>query len=33
LLTGPVAFLMAGLIDLLAVLWWLKLRRRSGRLF
>jgi hypothetical protein len=33
LLTGPVAFLLAGLIDLLAVLWWLTLRRRSGRSF
>jgi hypothetical protein len=32
LITGPIAFLVAGVIDLLAVLWWLRLRRRSGRL-
>jgi hypothetical protein len=32
LITGPAAFLAAGVIDLLAVLWWLRVNRRSGRL-
>ena len=32
LITGPAAFLVAGVIDLLAVLWWLRVNRRSGRL-
>jgi hypothetical protein len=33
LITGPLAFLVAGVIDLLVILWWLRVRRRSGRLF
>jgi hypothetical protein len=33
LITGPAAFLVAGVIDLLAVLWWLRARRRAGRVF
>jgi hypothetical protein len=33
LITGPAAFLVAGAIDLLAVLWWLRVRRRAGRPF
>jgi hypothetical protein len=33
LLTGPIAFLIAGLIDLLIALWWLRFRDRSGRSF
>jgi hypothetical protein len=33
LITGPAAFLVAGVLDLLAVLWWLRVRHRSGRLF
>jgi hypothetical protein len=33
LITGPAAFLLAGMIDLLAVLWWLRGRRRAGRVF
>jgi hypothetical protein len=33
LLTGPFAFLIAAMIDLLAVLRWAISRRRSGRLF
>jgi hypothetical protein len=33
LLTGPVAFLLAGVIDVLAVLWWLRSRSRTRRLF
>jgi hypothetical protein len=32
-ITGPLAFLVAGVIDLLAILWWLQVRRRSGRSF
>jgi hypothetical protein len=32
-LTGPVAFLAAGVLDLLALLWWLRPSRRSGRSF
>jgi len=32
-LTGPVAFLVAGVLDLLAVLWWLRISHRSGRSF
>jgi hypothetical protein len=27
--TGPAAFLVAGLLDLVAVLWWLAVRRRG----
>jgi hypothetical protein len=33
LITGPVAFLVAGVIDVAAVLWWLRVRRRAGRSF
>jgi hypothetical protein len=33
LLSGPIAFLIAGLIDLLLALWWLRVRSRSGRSF
>jgi hypothetical protein len=33
LVTGPCAFLAAGVLDLLAAVWWLKVRRRSKRLF
>jgi len=32
-LTGRWAFLVAGLIDLFAVLFWLVFRRKSGHLF
>jgi len=33
LLTGPAAFLLATVIDLLALLWWLRSRSRTGRSF
>jgi hypothetical protein len=33
LITGPLAFIVAGVIDLLAILWWLRVHRRSGRSF
>jgi hypothetical protein len=33
LLTGPVAFLLAGVIDLLLLLRWLWTRSRTRRLF
>jgi hypothetical protein len=33
LLTGPIAFLIAGLIDVLIALWWLRFRSRTGRTF
>jgi hypothetical protein len=33
LLTGPIAFLVAGLIDLLIAVWWLRIRARSKRSF
>jgi hypothetical protein len=33
LLTGPTAFLLAGLIDLLVALWLLRVRSHRGRSF
>jgi hypothetical protein len=33
ILTGRWAFLVAGLLDLAAVIWWLTTRRRPGRSF
>jgi len=33
LLTGPGAFLLAAVIDVGALLWWLARRRRRGHLY